>query len=124
MDDVRGDSARISEALDEHERPTPERALFCRACGHQVTATSEATTVAGSHLHTRLNPANVVFHFGCFRSAPGAKVSGAPSGEHTWFEGCLWQYAHCSRCQTHLGWAFSGTMAFFGLIIERLSETP
>jgi hypothetical protein len=97
-----------------------EQALLCRACGHPVTSEREAIETGGSHVHTRLNPAGVLFRFGCFRAAPGAKVSGVPSTEHTWFLGCAWQYAHCASCGAHLGWAFGGAEAFFGLVLERL----
>jgi hypothetical protein len=100
-----------------------ERALVCRFCGHAITSSRERIEVAGSHTHTRLNPANVVFHFGCFRHAPGAAVSGAPSAEHTWFEGLRWRYAHCGRCAAHLGWEFSGAEAFYGLVLDRLGVT-
>jgi hypothetical protein len=99
----------------------PERALRCAACGHVITSSAHAIDVDGSHVHTRLNPANVVFQFGCFREAPGCRISAAPSSEHTWFTGCLWQYAHCARCSAHLGWVFSGARAFFGLVLGRLA---
>jgi hypothetical protein len=86
-----------------------------------VTSQREAIEIAGSHVHTRLNPVSVLFRFGCFRAAPGARIAGEPSSEHVWFAGCLWQYAHCGACRAHLGWAFSGADAFFGLVLERLS---
>jgi hypothetical protein len=98
------------------------RALSCRFCGHVVTHQREAIEVGGSHVHTRLNPSGVLFRFGCFRAAAGARVSGEPSSEHVWFTGCLWQYAHCAKCSAHLGWCFSGAEAFFGLVLDRLAE--
>jgi len=101
-----------------------ERPLVCRFCASLITSAKEAIEVGGSHVHTRLNPASVLFRFGCFRLAPGARVSGEPSSEHAWFAGCLWQYAHCGKCGAHLGWAFSGADVFFGLVLERLSEAP
>jgi hypothetical protein len=100
-----------------------EETLVCRACGHFITSQREAIEVGGSHVHTRLNPSGVLFRFGCFRLAPGARVSGAPSSEHSWFTGCRWQYAHCSACGGHLGWAFSGPDVFFGLVLERLAAS-
>lgn len=110
-----------SEATERAElRDAPERALRCAACGHTITSSAYAIDVEGSHVHTRLNPAHVVFQFGCFREAAGCRISGSPSSEHTWFTGCLWQYAHCAQCGTHLGWAFSGALSFFGLVLNRL----
>ncbi len=99
-----------------------ERPVACARCGHAVTSEREAIEVAGSHVHTRLNPANVVFRFGCYRAAPGCSVSGPPSSEHVWFAGCLWQFAHCGRCRAHLGWAFSGAESFFGLVLDRITS--
>jgi hypothetical protein len=99
----------------------PEQPIRCAACSSVVTHSSHAIDVDGSHVHTRLNPADVVFQFGCFSQASGCVVSGTPSREHVWFSGCLWQYAHCARCGAHLGWAFSGARTFFGLVLKRLT---
>lgn len=100
-----------------------DEALLCAACAHPVTSQREAVEVGGSHVHTRLNPLGVLYRFGCFGAAPGVRVSGAPSSEHVWFSGCRWQYAHCGKCAAHLGWAFSGADAFFGLVLDRLLPT-
>lgn len=98
----------------------PEAPVRCAHCGHVVTTRREAIDVGGSHVHTRLNPGHVVFQFGCFRTAPGCRVSGEPTADATWFTGCLWQYAHCAACLAHLGWAFTGADTFFGLVLDRL----
>src|SRR5262249_41003326 len=119
MDALEGTRSEASSSASLTD--SPERPLRCLACSHVVTFSSQAIDVAGSHVHTRLNPANVVFQFGCFREAHGCVVSGTPSSEHVWFAGCLWQYAHCGKCHAHLGWAFSGALGFFGLVLSRLS---
>ena len=98
-----------------------ERPVLCRSCGHVLASSKDAIEVGGSHVHTRLNPANVVFRFGCYGRAPGCAVSGVPSAEHVWFAGCLWQLAHCGKCRAHVGWAFSGAESFFGLVLDRLA---
>ena len=118
--DLRSDVARRESVEEDDSRG--DRPLKCRACGNEVTSRDQTIEVDGSHVHTRLNPANVVFRFGCYRLAPGCRTSGSPSREHVWFTGCLWQYAHCTRCAMHLGWAFSGAQEFFGLVLERLTE--
>jgi len=97
-----------------------EKTLVCRRCGHAICSQHDAIELAASHVHTRLNPMSVLFRFGCYALAPGARVSGEPSSEHVWFAGCRWQYAHCSSCKAHLGWAFSGAHQFFGLVLDRL----
>jgi len=98
-----------------------DSALICVKCGYQIAAESDRIEVSGAHAHTRLNPAGVLFHFGCFAEARGCVVDGAPTLAHTWFTGCAWQYAHCGNCRAHLGWFFSGEQSFFGLIAERLA---
>ena len=96
------------------------RKLCCVACGHEITEEAARIEVGGGHGHTRLNPAGVLFHFGCFARAPGAGVTGIPVSEHSWFPGCAWQFADCAGCRAHLGWYFTGEASFFGLIAERL----
>jgi hypothetical protein len=116
LEGTRSEAETATPLTDEPERP-----LRCAACANVVTLSTHAIDIDGSHVHTRLNPANVVFQFGCFSQAPGCVVSGTPSSEHVWFAGCLWQYAHCARCNAHLGWAFSGALTFFGLVLSRLT---
>ena len=75
----------------------------------------------GRHEHTCFNPAGVVFHFGAFARAAGARVEGPPSLEVSWFRGCRWSYAFCGACGAHLGWHFSGQADFFALVLVRLA---
>jgi hypothetical protein len=75
----------------------------------------------GSTVHRRVNPAGIVFEFGCFASAPGAAVIGEPTEEHSWFPGYVWSYVLCRGCGEHLGWHFQGADSpFHGLILDRL----
>lgn len=96
------------------------RSLRCRLCGAVITGEDERVPVQGAHVHTQRNPAGVVYCFGCFQSAPGCAVFGTPTGEHTWFAGCLWRIAACRGCGEHLGWRFQGAEEFYGLILDRL----
>jgi hypothetical protein len=100
----------------------PEEPLVCARCAHPITREADRTEVDGCHLHSRINPAGHVFHFGCFSRAEGCLVVGPPTAEHTWFTGHVWQYAYCAGCHAHLGWSFHGPGTFFGLILERLAR--
>ena len=70
---------------------------------------------------SRFNPVGLVFHFGAFARAPGARVEGPPTQEASWFAGCAWAYAHCGACGAHPGWHFSGQADFFALVLVRLA---
>lgn len=96
--------------------------LRCAACGQLITHGSSRREIDGRHVHLRLNPHAYAFLFGCFSSAPGCSVKGEPTAEASWFPGCRWQYAHCARCQEHLGWAFTGALGFFALLLDRLVD--
>ncbi len=96
--------------------------LLCRACGAPITSRAEQTSVAGSHVHLRTNPAGITFRFGCFSSAPGAIVHGPPTGEHSWFAGLVWSFTMCGGCGEHLGWHFEGAERFHALILDRLVD--
>lgn len=94
-------------------------------CGEPITSRAHQTTVAGSHVHHRTNPAGVTFEFGCFSAAPGVAVVGPATDEHSWFAGCVWSFALCGGCTEHLGWLFEGAERFYGLILDRLvDEAP
>ena len=81
--------------------------------------------VQGSHEHRFMNPAGLVFHFGCFAEAIGCLIVGPDSLEYAWFPGFAWRYALCASCGEHLGWQFRNgeTDRFFGLILNRLRES-
>jgi hypothetical protein len=106
---------------DSETKSARRRPLVCAACGRGVTWEDQRREVSGRHAHTRVNPAGIEFHFGCFVEAEGCVVHGPPTDEDTWFPGCAWQFAHCGGCGTHLGWFFSGADAFFGLVLARLA---
>lgn len=112
--------------------PTPDvaahesarRALLCTACGHEVTHTEAAFSVAGSHAHTFMNPSGFVFEIACYREAPGATPAGSPSSEWSWFPAHAWRIALCRACRAHLGWTFQAEgPLFYGLIRDRLTES-
>lgn len=101
----------------------PLDGIVCRACGSVVTSRSEKISVGGAHCHTFFNPAGIVFELGCFRKAPGCRVTGGATAEFTWFAGFVWRFVLCSHCRAHLGWFFEGRdSTFFGLILTSLQE--
>lgn len=99
------------------------RALLCAACTLPLTSDGERIDIDGAHEHTRINPHGYVFHFGCFRAAPGCATLGIPTTEDTWFRRYAWRFAHCRGCGMHIGWRFDGEGGgFFGLVLDRLIE--
>lgn len=113
-------SSEVSDLTGED----PPRRLCCAACQAPITAREEGISIAGRHVHRRVNPAGIAFVFGCFGAAPGAATLGVPTTEDAWFAGYAWSFALCRRCGEHLGWFFSGTEpSFFGLILDRLSDS-
>lgn len=94
---------------------------MCIACGHSITHADARIERGGAHIHTRLNPDQVTFVFGCFSEAPGAILSGEATSFFTWFHGYQWRMASCGGCSAHLGWRFEGERPFFALILDRLT---
>jgi len=116
-------SGRPSAARKHHTKDEPKRAIFCKACGKEITAEKQAISINSSFRHTFFNPAGIVFELGCYRRASGCSAVGIPSSEFSWFSGYLWSFAICSGCKTHLGWYFeSESDGFWGLILNRLKE--
>lgn len=100
--------------------------LVCAACRFMITAPSWRGAVAGSHRHVFANPHGHVFEIGCFAAAPGCAAVGLPTSDFSWFPGTIWQIAVCVACGLHLGWRYvqGDSGAFFGLILDRLHQTP
>lgn len=95
--------------------------IVCAACGHAITHADARIERAGGHVHTRLNPDQITFVFGCFSEAPGAMLSGDSTAFYSWFHGYAYRLATCGGCSAHLGWRFEGEAPFWALIFERLS---
>jgi len=101
--------------------------LFCASCGHWVTQGEWKVSMKEAHEHTVFNPAGMVFTIGCFRDAPGSWSTGQPNDQFSWFPGYRWRLSLCEGCGKHLGWLFTGSgpfPAFYGLILNRLSNEP
>ncbi len=119
--EIKGILKNLSE--DGWEEKT-ERAILCMACKNKICACSSGMEVNGRHQHTFYNPEGVIYHIGCFASAPGCIIHGKPTLHFTWFEGYRWNFALCGNCGTHLGWHYraDGGSKFFGLIFNKLAE--
>ncbi len=96
--------------------------LYCFHCFQLICFKSEAIDIAGKHEYVFTNPSNMIFHIACYESAAGCNSIGTPTFEYTWFDGYQWQIAVCVGCGEHLGWVFTGTDMFFGLIRNRLVD--
>jgi len=77
--------------------------------------------------YSATNPTDTRFDvvkFAGSEMAPRFLVDGNASAEFSWFPPFNWQYAGCTICGEHLGWAFSEqgceSTSFYGLIITRL----
>jgi len=116
-----GDVESPPQPAEAEDLEDPRR-LLCRTCGEPITSRAHETTVAGSHIHRRTNPAGITYTFGCFRSAPGATEVGPATEEHSWFAGFCWSFAMCGGCGEQLGWLFEGAERFHGLILDRLVQ--
>ena len=127
--DLRDTRSRIQapETTGKRERSREESgdgALLCAACGEMITDRREGVAPNGSHEHTFVNPAGIIYQIACFRAAPGCRESGDPTGDWSWFPGYLWRYAFCRSCAEHLGWLYRSGFGegFWGLIVPRLVE--
>jgi DNA-directed RNA polymerase subunit RPC12/RpoP len=102
------------EQLDE------ERAVTCRHCSHALARARDRQPLDGAATRTFVNPHGHVFEIAAFREAAGCGAQGTPTSYWTWFAGHAWQYAHCAKCGSHVGWLFTGDSRFFGLLVDRI----
>ena len=114
-------SESVDEVVDSEQIRKRRRQLVCLQCGAPITWERARIEMRGAHEHSFFNPYGIVFRIGCFREAPGCRPAGPTSSEFSWFPGYHWKTGHCFQCATHLGWSFSASAQFFGLILNRLT---
>ncbi|MCH9686457.1 MAG: hypothetical protein K0V04_33800 [Deltaproteobacteria bacterium] len=122
----RPNPGRPGTSTGRHRSSSEDRSdrLRCRACGEAITESDARTEIAGSHAHTFVNPAGLVFEIGCFARAPGCVGVGEPQPFFSWFPGYAWRVAACGGCRAHLGWSYGDGPQFHGLILDRLVTEP
>ena len=115
---------RVAAEREEAREEGGDEPIVCAACGEKITTRSERIAQDGSHEHSFVNPAGIIYRIGCFRSAPGCREAGELTGDWSWIPGYDWRYAICGSCAEHLGWACRGASGstFRGLILPRLAE--
>ncbi|NDV21940.1 hypothetical protein FMS18_04340 [Desulfovibrio sp. JC022] len=114
-----GSGCEVEDENELHE--SEKKSITCRECGFEITNNSFSTKINNSHEHAFFNPHGYVFQLRCFSAATGCITAGNSSSEFTWFAGCTWKIAMCSRCMTHLGWRFqSDSNSFYGLIKDKI----
>jgi hypothetical protein len=110
-------SKQTSIKLEEKTETRAQKAVRCKACGQVVTSPALAIQ---PHEHTFRNPVGFSFHVVCYSDAPGAADVGEPTTAACWFPGYAWTFAICTQCHSHVGWWYSGSDRFAGLIATRL----
>ncbi len=66
------------------------------------------------------NPAGYTFHILTFLQVLGCVEITQPTLANTWFAGHSWSVCVCRCCRIHVGWRYTGTHNFYGLIRPRL----
>lgn len=105
----------------EHET-TDDDVIVCANCDHLITRARWRITKNEDNEHTVFNPGGQVFRIACFKEAVGVCSQGPPRSEFTWFKGYSWQVGRCAGCSTHIGWRYTGSDTFFGLIKDQLKD--
>jgi hypothetical protein len=93
---------------------------LCTWCQNRVANEKDRFAYNGKDEFTFRNPEGIRFEIITFSRTIGCREAGVPKLEHTWFPGYAWSYCQCNRCGQHLGWYYSGTLEFAGLIIARV----
>lgn len=119
------DSAHITDVLKDlkhgaKRKNAKPKKWCCAVCKAYVTDDDCKVDINGSHEHYKLNPQGHAFLFRSFKQAEGCMPVGQATAEYTWFSGYLWQFSYCVTCHTQLGWYFTGSESFFGLIADHI----
>jgi hypothetical protein len=97
--------------------------VACAACRAFVADNRARISVDGSHSHSFINPAGLIFRVSCFAAAPGVAPVGDEERYFTWFAGFAWRVGLCRACGAHLGWSYRRVdSVFVALIDDRVVE--
>jgi hypothetical protein len=93
---------------------------LCASCHNPIAKEQHRFLLEGKGEFAFTNPEGVRFEIITFSQLQGCSTVGSPTSEHTWFPGYCWSYCLCAQCGQQLGWHFSGSHEFDGLIRNRL----
>ncbi len=93
---------------------------LCAWCLNRVANDRDRFAYDGKDEFIFSNPEGIRFEIITFERTLGCRSAGVPTLEYTWFAGHAWSYCLCDRCGQHLGWYYSGTQEFAGLIKARI----
>lgn len=93
---------------------------LCGWCLNHVARERDRFGYDGRDEFAFTNPEGIRFEIITFSQTIGCREIGEPTLEHTWFPGHAWSFYHCDQCGQHLGWGYSGTHEFVGLIKDRI----
>ena len=97
-----------------------ENDWLCAWCHHRVANDKDRFPYNGKDEFTFRNPGGIRFEIITFARTPGCREAGTPTSAHTWFPGYAWSFCLCDNCGQHLGWYYTSTIEFAGLIITRI----
>jgi hypothetical protein len=93
---------------------------LCAWCFNRVASDKERFCYEGQSEFSFSNPSGILFDIVTFARTIGCRDLGDTTLEHTWFPNHAWSYCMCARCQTHLGWFYTGPTEFVGLVRDRI----
>lgn len=96
--------------------------FLCKICSHILTFWEYRFFINSQWIYRFQNPHRIWFEIGLFEKAPGIFTRGEPTSDYSWFSGYLWNYAHCQKCGSHIGWFYENKErhCFYGLILENM----
>jgi hypothetical protein len=130
QEDAKKKQSPVQSPEHEPEKEEDEDEVFvCARCETEISSRRQLFAIrAASYVQVFPNPYGHMKVIYTFRDAKGVQLSGAPTGEFTWFHGYTWRIAYCAACSAHLGWLFEGAAeeppAFYGLLKESLAARP
>jgi hypothetical protein len=98
----------------------PEGDWLCAWCLNRVANEKDRFSYNGKNEFGFSNPEGIHFEIITFSQTVGCRQHGPPTFDDTWFPDHAWSFCHCSECEQHLGWYYSGEHEFAGLIKPRI----
>lgn len=93
---------------------------LCAWCLNHIASEKNRFLFNGKSEFVFMNPEGIRFSIITFSQTIGCRQAGVPTLEYTWFPDYAWSLCICNRCDTMLGWYYSGPSIFVGLIRNRI----